>query len=270
MDFDDFRARYLVGRLSEMEKITPEDMMRLQNSMVSIQASEGLPALLQNVDTSSLSDIQSGVLKKLKTWNFSFDAHKIEPVVFEKWWKKFYEKTFDEVLVWKDSIPILRPENWRLLDLTANQAGDIIFDDQKTATRETAKEIATASFIETVTEMADDLVNPNFNWANYKKTSIMHLARIPAFSRMNLDVGGYRQALNAISETHGPSWRMIVELGKEVKGWGVFPGGQSGNPGSPFYDTGIEKWSKGEYNELFFMKSPDDNRQKTFFTLQIN
>ena len=96
------------------------------------------------------------------------------------------------------------------------------------------------------------------------------MARIPAFSRMNLDVGGYNQALNAISESHGPSWRMVVELGPEVKGYGVFPGGQSGNPGSKYYDTGLEKWMKGEYNELFFMKNPEDSRQPVLFTLNFN
>jgi penicillin G amidase len=50
---------------------------------------------------------------------------------------------------------------------------------------------------------------------------------------------------------------MIVSLENEVKGYGVYPGGQSGNPASKYYGTGIEKWSKGEYFELNFWKTKD-------------
>jgi penicillin amidase len=63
---------------------------------------------------------------------------------------------------------------------------------------------------------------------------------------------------------------MVVELGDEVKGWCVFPGGQSGNPGSPYYTSGIEKWSKGEYNELFFMKDENDDAQPVSFSIEMN
>ena len=53
---------------------------------------------------------------------------------------------------------------------------------------------------------------------------------------------------------------MVVQLGKDnaTKGYGVYPGGQSGNPGSPHYDDMIETWRKGELNELLFLKSKDE------------
>jgi len=268
--FDHFRGRFLASQLDAMNQITAEDMMKLQNSNFSIQAAEGLPALIKLVDPKNLTGRQQDILNKMNNWDFNFDKHKVEPVVFVEWWKRFYEMTFDEVLVWKDSMPMLMPENWLLIELAAQSPGDPIFDDKKTPQLETAKDMATASFVSTVDSLADDLLKTDFNWANHKKTSIFHLARIPAFSRMNLDLGGYRQALNAISETHGPSWRMVVELGEEVKAWGVFPGGQSGNPGSIFYDTGLEKWSKGEYNVLFLMKNADDKRHPVLYSIEIN
>ena len=49
---------------------------------------------------------------------------------------------------------------------------------------------------------------------------------------------------------------MIVELGPEIKVWGVYPGGASGNPGSPNYDSMIESWRTGELYELRFYKEP--------------
>lgn len=268
--FEEFRGRYLVQQLDEMDSITVEDMMKLQNDNFSLHAAESLPLLIAKVDTSQLGQVENEILKKLKNWDFRYEKNAVEPVVFEQWWNRFYEMTFDEVLTYRSSMPVLLPEKWRLTQLVREAPSDILFDFKKTETRETASKIATETLKTALQELSTQLVDPSFNWASKKSTSIYHLARIPAFSRTKLDVGGNRNALNAISETHGPSWRMVVELGDEVKAWGVFPGGQSGNPGSPFYDNGIEKWMKGEYNELFFMKNKEDRRKPVLFTLEIN
>jgi penicillin amidase len=268
--FDDYRGRYLVRQLNEMDSITPENMMALQNSNYSIHAEEGLAALFAKLDTASLNEVEKGVINKLRAWDFRFEKDLVEPAIFETWWSNFYDMAFDEAVALKDSMPLLMPDSWRLIDLAEKNPNDLIFDNKKTPERETLKEIATASFQKTLKDMADDLLKPNFNWASKKSTEILHLARIPAFSRKNIDVGGYRQALNAISEHHGPSWRMVVEMGDTVKAWGVYPGGQSGTPGSPFYDDGIEKWSKGEYNELFFMRNAEDSRQPILFSIEMN
>ncbi len=268
--FDHYRGRYLNQRLAEMDSITAEDMMKLQNDNFSLHAAEGLPAMLKQVDTTQLSSVQMAVFDKLRKWDYRFDKDKVEPIVFTTWWENFYQMTFDEVLGWQDSLPILMPEKWRTIELLTNNPSDNIFDDKKTTEHESAKNIATASFIAATKALESDLMNPEFNWSAHKKTSIMHMARIPAFSKMNLPVGGYGQALNAISSGNGPSWRMVVELGDEMKAWGVFPGGQSGNPGSAFYTKSLDKWVTGEYNELFFMKNAEDNRKPSLFTIEIN
>ena len=53
---------------------------------------------------------------------------------------------------------------------------------------------------------------------------------------------------------------MIVELDEYPKAYGVYPGGQSGNPASKLYDSNLDAWTKGDYYELQFMKSPEDDR----------
>jgi penicillin amidase len=268
--FDHFRGRYLANRLTELDSIVPADMMALQNDNFSLHASEGLAALLKQVNRTSLNKSQLFQLDNLGQWDYRFEADKTEPILYLNWWEKYYKAVFDEVLIWSDSMAILMPENWRLMELTAESPTDKIFDVLATPQKETAREVATSSFTEAYDEINEQLKLPGFNWASKKKTSIMHLARIPSFSKENLFVGGYKNALNAIDDTHGPSWRMVVELGDEIKAWGVYPGGQSGNPGSTFYDTGVDKWVKGEYYELFFMKTPDDNRKAIRKTLTFN
>ena len=268
--FDSFRGRLLNRALSAMDSIKVEDMMALQLFDYSIHAEEGLTAMLKHLDEGILSDRERMIFQKMKNWEFDFSKEKAEPVIFQVWWEKYYQSVFDEIMVFKDSLPILQPEYWRLIEMTEKTPEDPFFDKKNTPEKETAKEIVIQSFRSTCDELADAMLSASFSWSSHKKTSIMHLARIPAFSRMDLDVGGYRHAPNAISEVNGPSWRMVVELGDEVKGWGVFPGGQSGNPGSKYYDIDIEKWRSGNYNQLFFMKDAFDTRQKIIYSMEIN
>ena len=51
---------------------------------------------------------------------------------------------------------------------------------------------------------------------------------------------------------------MVVELGDEVRAWGTYPGGQSGNPVSPRYTEFLGKWSAGTLDTLRFPKRADD------------
>ena len=48
----------------------------------------------------------------------------------------------------------------------------------------------------------------------------------------------------------GASWRMIVDFGHLDQSVGVYPGGQSENPESPFYNDQMSLWAKGEYVPL--------------------
>ena len=82
-----------------------------------------------------------------------------------------------------------------------------------------------------------------------------------------MDIGGNRNIINSASSRHGPSWRMIVKLNKnnDTEAWGVYPGGQSGNPGNSNYLNGIKEWGKGNYTKLLFNNNSEDNRKHIIF-----
>ena len=52
---------------------------------------------------------------------------------------------------------------------------------------------------------------------------------------MHLPIGGGPGVINATKEQHGPSWRMVVHMTDAIEAYGVYPGGQSGNPGNKYY-----------------------------------
>jgi penicillin amidase len=95
----------------------------------------------------------------------------------------------------------------------------------------------------------------NLDWGKYKATKIEHLARIDAFSSLNVYNGGNLGVINATNSTNGPSWRMVVDF-NERKAYTVYPGGQSGNPASRFYDNMVDTWAKGEYYIAAFFTEP--------------
>ena len=75
---------------------------------------------------------------------------------------------------------------------------------------------------------------------------------------MHLPTGGDWNIPNATAKTHGPSWRYVVELGDRPKGYGVYPGGQSGYPGSEHYNEFVESWVSGKLYELEFPYTEDE------------
>jgi penicillin amidase len=90
-----------------------------------------------------------------------------------------------------------------------------------------------------------------------------------SFSKYKVYTGGTSGVLNATSERNGASWRMVVELGEKVKAYGIYPGGQSGNPGSKYYDNFLKKWANGEYVK-FDLRSEQENDNVLFTTLFSN
>ena len=268
--FDDYRGRYINQRLDSLQQITVQDMMALQNDNYSLKAKEGLDALLLRLDETQLDQKELQHLESLKSWDRRFESASVAAVLFEEWFDAAYTNTFDEIIPLRDSMELLAPEEWRFIDMLVTESDHLLFDQKESSTVEDASAICTASFKEALAKLEDQLQKEDFNWSTYKSTQIRHLGRIPAFSVNNVSCGGYGLAPNAIKSGHGPSWRMIVAFGEgALEAYGMYPGGQSGNPGSPFYDDRIEDWAKGQYHKIFFMQDRTDERQEQLFSVDF-
>lgn len=254
--FEDWRGRYLNEQLRGRQGFSVEDMMALQNDNTSLLAREGLRILTGVVGSTTLSDTQRQALGRLKTWDHRFDAHQGEPVLFDLWMKLTDSLAWDELYSARDSMPVEIPEKWRLLELLRDQPELDWWDIRATPEKETAAALVRQSLDEAIRRLAELQASGLDRWGTYQSTGIRHIARIEAFSAMNLELGGHHSALNAMTRTNGPSWRMIVELGPEPRAFGIYPGGQSGNPGSPFYRHFLAHWQKGEYRTLRLVGDP--------------
>ena len=117
------------------------------------------------------------------------------------------------------------------------------------------KDIVLTSFSE-MCRISDTLKQKN--WYAFKHTTAEHLSKIPAFSVQQMMIGGGKGIVNAASEHTGPSWRMIVHFTNPIEAYGIYPGGESGNVGSPYYINMLGDWAKGRYYRLHFAHAPND------------
>ncbi len=255
--FEAYRNRRINHLLSEMNAITPHDMMKLQADNFNLKASESLPALLAMLDSTKFSAEEKAAYQKLKAWDFINDIASEGASYYEAWTWAIYPMIWDEVAASKVSLPY--PTAYTTIKLLKENPTLGYFDIQATPEKETALEVAQKSFSEGVKEIEKWKLETKKepSWAVFKDSYIQHLARLEPFS-YHVIHGGNGNIVDAHSKRNGPSWRMIVSLEKSgVKAWGVYPGGQSGNPGSPYYNNMIDIWTADHYLNLHFNTSAE-------------
>ncbi|WP_296621331.1 penicillin acylase family protein, partial [Marivirga sp.] len=147
---------------------------------------------------------------------------------------------------------VRRPELPVTVQILKESPNEKFIDIQKTEQKESITDLYQMSFQSAVDSVENwkSSTEKELSWGNFKNTTVQHLARLAPFSTDSIQIGGNKHILNAASGRHGPSWRMVVSLEEPIRAYGIYPGGQSGNPGSYYYDNLIESWSNGEYYEL--------------------
>ncbi len=264
--YEYFRNRRINAQLQAMKSATVADMMELQTDNYNLKAAELLPMMLDSVQYTSLNKQQVKAYDLLKTWNYVNGPDTKAPSIFEIWWKELYYSVWDEFR--NQGMALVYPEEYNTIQLLKNYPAHDFVDQKSTPEKETATTLINRSFVVAVDSVMSwsERNEQEYTWGNFKATSLQHLARIKPFSVGNIQIGGGKSIVNATSSRAGASWRMIVALGDDVEAYGVYPGGQSGNPGSPYYGNLIDKWAKGQYYRLLFMKDKEATPEKIIFT----
>lgn len=265
------RGKRINDRLTVMKNATADSLINMQSDSYSIHAQNILPTILNVINTTQLNATQKEALRLVTSWNKFYEANSTAASIFDLWTKRLQFEIWDDDFTIAN-VPMRYPSRDRTVQLIVKEPNSKWVDNVNTPAKETLTDLINTSFKFTCDSLERRYgpIGKSWEWANVKHTNIQHLAKIPGFGSKVLMTGGGKMTINALSEGNGPSWRMVVELGKNPKGHGVFPGGQSGNPGSFFYDDMIDKWAKGKLYDLFFMQSADDNSAKIISTLKIS
>ncbi|MFZ9262789.1 MAG: penicillin acylase family protein [Chitinophagaceae bacterium] len=269
--YEVYRAITINKRLDAMTNITVDDMKALQNDNYNVFAELARPILSKYVNRNELSSEASGYLQIIESWNLMNDPTEKGVTCFNAWWDSLYNNIFLDDLQ-QAKIPLVRPEKFVLLEALTKDSAFRFIDNKNTAEFEDLQYQVTSALKKAVAYLSKLENEGKLEWAKYKNTTVYHLLKTNAmpFARSGILNGGGNGIVNATQHDHGPSWRMVIEMTQPINAHAVYPGGQSGNPGSKFYDNFIDTWAKGEYYKIFFMQSSDTSSEQIKWTMSFN
>lgn len=248
--FEHYRNRRINQLLDSLQDFTIEDMMWMQNDNFNLMGKEITPFLLANLDKTDIKGSDNDFMKALSNWDYFNDYNQNAPAYFQTWWRLLEEELWDELV---DTTQWMRePLNYYSHQFLANYPEHPFIDNKQTDKVETVGDLVTTAFHKMTEKFVDKPIEEH-TWGNYNQSKIRHLMELEAFSTPSIAVGGSEYSINANNGDFGPSWRMIVELNDDgVDAYGVYPGGQSGNPSDEHYDDFVEHWRTGKYFKLNF------------------
>ncbi len=264
------RGVTIENKLRAMQSVTVQDVMDLHNDYFNTLAEDVRPLLLSYVDRTKLNTTERRYLDMFEQWDLLATPESKGQTIYECWFDSL------QAAIWRDDLERVKPsapwpEEQTTFEWLARAGERMPFiDDRNTPSTETLSELVTTALQKATAFLLPYEKEGRLNWSLFKEPSVNHLLRdaLPSFARKKLKVGGNGNIVNAITKSHGPSWRMVVHLTSNVEAYGIYPGGQSGNPGSRFYDGYVDTWVEGKYNKLWLMRRSEADQSA--WTLNLN
>jgi len=265
------RGTRINNRLEAMTAATPDSMFALLNDSYSMHAASITPRMVDGIRNWQTDSIDTKpYINLMHEWDFYHEPDQGAAALFQRWWAEL------QSAIWPDEFPQGVPVTWPSRDvmvksLLSQPDGEWI-DDKRTPEVESLDDILRISFVKAVrfieTQQGKD--PSTWNWVKSQNANVSHLLGLQQFGVTDILAGGCSECVNAFRNGHGPSWKMVVSLEDEVKAWGVYPGGQSGNPASPNFSSMLSTWESGDLYPLLYMKSASDqsDRITSVFTIK--
>ena len=252
-----YRANEIHRVLSTKRKLSAGDMQALQTDTRDFLAAEIVPVLLKTLSESQLSATEGTAADLLRDWNYRMDADSAAATVWSFFWSNYVDETFGPW--WRSrAVGINIGEVFDTLgqDLEAWTLNDLhnkTFNAPGVGSR-TAVEAERAAFRDAITQLSKRLGHDprTWTWGKVHQRELENLAQVSGLSYgPRPDRGDSHTPLAApdFPSTHGPSWRMVVDWGTHSF-QGVYPGGQSENPASPWYTNHAGTWWDGLLNPM--------------------
>lgn len=257
--YSPWRALRINELLRADSQITPDAMRRFQTDPVSAAAERFVPAFLAAAARYPARDSLTRAAALLAGWDLRFTRENTVAVLYEEAVRQLQGQLWDELGDGSAGTPGLVIA-WALLKDPANAW----WDDQRTAAVvEDRDRLLADALVAAYRQTAMTYGLPEsggWRWDRIRHANILHLLRIPALSALGIPIQGGATTLNPSSGRggFGASWRMVVELGPQVRAWGIYPGGQSGNPASSRYLDRLPRWRDGELDTLLTPGRPED------------
>jgi penicillin amidase len=266
-----YRASRELAFLTHRSHLNVSAFAALQTSEVDELAERLLPRVRAMLARAQLTPMQQQAADLLKGWDYSMDQNSTAAAIWWMLWSKYLAATF---MPWWQSghVPTsLDPDG---LAVTTSQFGLDRALEGWTLTGPanpafsppgrppgTAASVLKTAFATAVAALHAKLGGSpsSWTWGKLQAAKIPSLLSATGLGYGPVQSGGDPWTVNVASgqpvATAGPSWRMIVRWTgppgrRRLVATGSYPGGQSENPASPWYQNLIVGWSAGNYPAL--------------------
>jgi penicillin G amidase len=271
-DFESgYRANQIYTMLSSASQPTLLTMKQIQLSVHDSSTNIFLPALLQALAGSNYST--SPEYRTLQSWNGDMDANSSAATIYYAWlnsyindtfnpYMQFYNITESEGLYSTDFFlgpnaintgPLVEDlANW-----TANYPTIQWFNNPETRQTRNSTVVMRGAFSNALGELGSQLGTYSqsaWAWGNLHKRLDPSLFGVSALAGPTLSASGDDNTPNAaysLNSTSGPSWRQVTDMSAPLSNsFGIYPGGLTENPTSPYYSNTVNDWNNGVYYTL--------------------
>lgn len=247
------RAHRIEEVLNDGKRKTMTDFMALQADYLSIPARTLVP-LLQNLFSPENRTEQA--VSYLRRWDYKLDPSSVAASIYVAWEEQLKRAVYEQNVppsarAYMKSIPSKRVIDALLMPTPARDSLLLVCMDRAVAdlTKRLGSDMDDWSYGQrknkhiTITHPLSDLVDK----AMQTKINLGPVAR-----------GGYAETVNAtgpnLNQTHGATFRILVDTEDWDKTLGINSPGQSGNPDSPHYRDLFPIWADNNYFPAYFSK----------------
>lgn len=255
------RANRIEEVLANGQRKTLVDLMKLQADYLSIPARTLVPLLAGLSSTDSKTE---QALSYLRRWDYQLTPESVAAAIYVAWEEQLklaiYARSVPE-----NARPYLKSLPTKLvIDQLVTPAAmrDVDPLEARDALLLTCLTNAVADLTE---RLGPDVENWTYGQRAGKHITLTHplneLVSDEQRQKINLGPlsrGGYGETVNAtgntLNQTHGASFRILVDTENWDKTLGINSPGQSGNPDSPHYRDLFELWGRNGYFPVYFSK----------------
>jgi penicillin G amidase len=264
-----YRANEIHRVLSQDRKLSAADMMALQTDTRDFLASEITPVLMKALDGEQLTTGEQTARDLLTGWDFRMETGSAAASIWWTFWQAYLAQSFDPW--WKaKNVTVDRHEldnalgqdleAWALAGIALCQppgpcpSAAVCPPGAMCPIPSTFQPVnpALVQAFRAAFSSLTSILGPDpasWTWGRIHTRELENLAQVSGLSYGPLPDrgdGNTPLAAGGSPSTHGPSWRMVVDWGTHTFN-GIYPGGQSENPASTWYENKVDSWWNGLY-----------------------